>query len=92
MSDMSKVQLVWFGVFEAALVVAGWFYLYRTDRIVRYARRNYENSKLIRRWPLSGIVLKSWYPALVRCGGVFMWAWAVVMIVFLALGTHRIAH
>jgi hypothetical protein len=62
------------------LAVLGWACLFRTERLVLWARRNYERSnRFIRAWPGHSGVMKPWYPAYVRFMGIFVWVFACLL-------------
>jgi len=71
--------IVWVVAMSIGFGIAGWFCIFRTEALVRYGRRNYEKSRFIRAYPFSNIVQKDWYPKYLRCAGVFLWVWALLV-------------
>ncbi len=64
----------------AGLAITGWFCIYKTDVLVRRARRQYEKYTIVRIPPLSSMVTKDWYPTYLRFFGVLVWIWDIVLI------------
>ena len=79
--------IAWLAVMGTAFAVAGWFCIFRTDKMVAMGRRNYEKSKFTRAYPFSNFVLKDSYPTYIRCGGIFLWVW-LLAILFLVIFKH----
>jgi hypothetical protein len=70
-------------VVVAGLAICGWLCIYKTDALVEQQRRRYEKHGWIRAYPFSGMVMKSWYPTYLRCSGIFVWLWDLVLIYLL---------
>ena len=64
----------------AGLAIVGWLCIYKTDALVERARRRYEKHWFVRAYPFSRMVMQDWYPTYLRCSGVLIWVWALVLI------------
>ena len=53
--------------------VCGWLFVFKTDMLVRWGLSNYARSKMLQGVPNTGLILKSWYPTLLRGAGIFIW-------------------
>jgi len=72
--------MVLMAILVAALAICGWLCIYKTDALVERQRRRYQKYALVRLYPFSGMVMKSWYPAYLRGSGILLWLWDVVLI------------
>ncbi len=80
---MKPSDLIPLILFSAFFYVSGALLLFRTKYFVEKARRRYEKSGvLLKIAPQSRIVLKPWYPLFLRCAGVFIWLWALMVDCF----------
>ncbi|MGA9967015.1 MAG: hypothetical protein WBQ10_17590 [Terriglobales bacterium] len=66
-------------VLSVVFYVCGGLCLFKTKMLVAWGQKNYAKSKLVRGYPLSSMVTKPWYPAYIRCAGVFIWLWALTI-------------
>jgi hypothetical protein len=64
----------------ALTAVSGWVCVFRTSKLVKWSQNNYKKSRIFRRWPGSGLVLKSWYPTYLRCMGIYAWAFGALIL------------
>ena len=76
-------------VFSVFFYVCGGLCIFKTKMLVARAQKSYANSKLLQNYPFSSMVTKPWYPAFIRCAGVFIWLWALAFdCLVLFLGLH----
>jgi hypothetical protein len=66
-------------IFLAGFVACGWLGIFRTGTLVNWGRKNYAKSKFVRAYPFASMVLKPWYPYYIRCAGIFIWLWALIV-------------
>lgn len=81
MTKVAPSELAFLAVTFAVAGVAGWFCVFRTSMLVSWAQNNYRHSKIARWWPGAGVVMKSWYPTYLRCMGVYIWAFGLLILV-----------
>lgn len=72
---VSTVKLLWGVVLNLVFGLSAWLCIFRTDMLVKWQRKGYENSSFVRAYSFSGMVLKPWYPTYIRI-------WGVVIILF----------
>jgi hypothetical protein len=84
---MTAFSKVWLLIMIVVFAVCGWLGVFRTSMVVGWGRNNYAKSKLVRAYPFSGMVLKSWYPTYIRCAGIFIWLWELAIIYLVV--SHR---
>jgi hypothetical protein len=76
-------------VMSVVFYVCGSLCIFKTKMLVGWGQRSYAKSGLVRSYPFSNMVTKSWYPVYIRCGGVFIWLWALTIdYLVLFLGFH----
>ena len=76
---MTISQVVLLVLTNLVLASLGALSIFKTPMIVRWARENYEKSKIVRAYPLSSTVLKPWYPTYIRCAGIVSWLFAIAL-------------
>jgi len=73
-----------------ALGLYGWFLLFKTSMIVNTARHTHRHSPAwIQNWPFHRMIFKPWYPAYLRCGGVFAWLVALCLLLIARIHLMR---
>jgi hypothetical protein len=77
---MTTFGIIWIVVASLGFAVCGWLCVFKTSALVRMGQRNYARSKFVQAQPFSKMVLKPWYPTLIRCGGIFLWLWELAII------------
>jgi hypothetical protein len=86
---MTHPNLTVVAILATFQAVCGWLFVFRTDMLVRWGRNNYAKSKLIRSSPNAALVMKPWYPVLLRGAGVFIWLFDVGFLALAILATMR---
>ena len=80
---MSKFAIGWLVGMSLFFYICGWFCIFRTGTLVAMGRRNHAKStsvvKRLRGYEYSSVVMKPSYPAYIRGGGIFIWAWALAL-------------
>jgi hypothetical protein len=66
-------------VTSAAFYLWGGLCIFKTNMLVTWGRSSYTKSKFIQSYPFSNMVAKPWYPVYIRCAGVFIWLWALML-------------
>jgi hypothetical protein len=87
--SMNTSKPVWLVIMVLGFAVCGWLGVFKTNMVVAMGRKNYEKSKFLRSSPLSGIVLKPWYPTYIRCVGIFIWLWALAIVYLMVFHSFR---
>ena len=87
--SMNTSRAVWLVIMALGFAVCGWLGVFKTNMLVAMGRKNYEKSKLLRSSPLSGMVLKPWYPTYIRCAGIFFWLWALAIAYLVGFRNFR---
>jgi len=73
------------------LATFGWLCMLRPFVLLKWGQQNYANSKLIRAWPFSNLIFKSWYPTYLRIAGAVLWFCAMgLLYVFYLLVTTKL--
>ena len=87
---LSGVELT---VTTIGLVIFGWLCMSRPHLLLKWSQQNYANSKLIRGWPFSNLIFKSWYPTYLRVAGAVLWICALgVLYLLYLLSTNGLRH
>ena len=86
---MTHPNITAVAILAAFQAVCGWLFVFKTDMLVRWGRTNYEKSKLVRASPNAGLVMKPWYPTLLRGAGIFIWLFDASFISIVILATTR---
>lgn len=87
---MPAFKTIWLAVISIGCYVAGWFFVFRTDKVLTMARRNYAKSnKLMQAYPFADYVLKPSYPTSIRVGGILLWLWIAALDYLLLTGWLR---
>jgi hypothetical protein len=66
-------------VISILFYICGGLCIFKTRMLVDWGQRSYAKSMFIQSNPLSSVVTKSWYPLYIRCAGVFIWLWALII-------------
>jgi len=74
---MTTSKAIWLVVISLGFYVCGALCIFRTSMLVGWGQRNYTKSKFVQAYPLSGMVMKPWYPIYIRSAGIFIWLWAL---------------
>jgi hypothetical protein len=86
---MTTFGAVWIVAMSLGFAVCGWLCVFKTNMVVAWGRRNYAKSKFVRAYPFSSMVLRPWYPTYIRCAGVFVWLWALLIIYLVTFRNFR---
>jgi hypothetical protein len=86
---MPTFKTFWLVAISVVFYGYGWFCIFRTQRVVNYARRNYTKSKLMQVYPFAGYVMKPSYPIYIRIAGIFLWVWIAVVDYLVLTGWLR---
>jgi hypothetical protein len=77
---MTTFGTIWLVVLSLGFAVVGWFCIFRTSVLVERARKNYtKGNRFVQAYPFSNLVLKPYYPVYIRCAGIFIWLWSLVV-------------
>ena len=68
----------------AVLATVGWFFLFRTNVIVRMNRRLLDQNGSWSKLPYAGWAEKRWFPFFLRCQGILSWFAALGLLVLAA--------
>ena len=66
----STANVLWGVGLNLVFGFSAWLCLFRTNMLVKWRQKNDANSRFVRAYPFSGMVLESWYPTYIRHGGV----------------------
>jgi hypothetical protein len=84
------VALFWLVIFITVFLTIGWLCVFRTNVFVCWARKNYQrSSRLIQIYPFHSMVLKPWFPTYIRCTGILIWAWALIIFILEMMSHFR---
>jgi cbb3-type cytochrome oxidase subunit 3 len=85
---MPTFKTFWFAIISVGCYISGWFFVFRTEKMVAMGRRNYSN-KLIQANPFADFVMKPSYPTYIRTAGIFLWVWTAALDYLLITGWLR---
>ena len=74
------LPLIFAIVTATVLLSTGWYFLFRTARVVDINRRAVEEKGAWSRVPWSGLVRKNWFPLFIRLQGILACAGAVLLL------------
>jgi hypothetical protein len=80
-TDMTKSGAIAVAAMSFFFYICGGLCVFKTKMLVGWAQRNYNKSKLVQAYPFSNMVTKPWYPAYIRGAGIFIWLWALAILV-----------
>lgn len=67
--------------YGVALAVLGVLFVTKPDKVVEYYRRGHLRSRrFMQKWPLANLVMKPWMPTYFRFMGLFVLAFALVLL------------
>ena len=63
---MATSKAIWLVVISLGFYLCGALCIFGTSMLVGWAQRNYTKSKFVQAYPISGMVMKPWYPIYIR--------------------------
>ena len=57
--------------------VSGGLCIFKTKMVAGWGQKSYKTNQWVRAYPFSNVVMKPWYPILIRCSGIFICLWAL---------------
>jgi hypothetical protein len=72
-------KTIWLIGANVGFVYCAWLCLFKTDKLVERGRKNHLKSSLSQSSPTSGMVTSKWYPTYIRCAGIFIVLWLVLV-------------
>jgi hypothetical protein len=76
---MTTSKIIPLAGLSLAFYACGGFCILKTSTVVGWARRNYTQSKFAQAYPLSGMIMKPWYPAFIVAAGIFICLWSLMI-------------
>jgi hypothetical protein len=75
----STIRVLWGVGLNLVFGLSAWLCIYKTNVLVKWQQKNYENRAFVRAYPLSSIVMKPWYPMYVRFSGIVILMFTIVI-------------
>jgi hypothetical protein len=61
--------------------------IFKTKMVVGWGQKGYKKGGFL--YPFASMVAKPWYPTYIRCMGVFIWLWALMIDCLVLFGGFR---
>jgi len=80
------------GAIALALISVGFYIcgalcIFKTKMVVEWGRKSYNKRGFL--YPFASMVAKPWYPTYIRCMGVFISLWALMIDCLVSFGGFR---